>query len=382
MSLEKRAHECLSDLNNDIIMPIARLRKYIDKMLSSRKMTITSERFSQQPSRFRFSQHFVPVDIQDAIRRDVNNVDRLSFDYRGTRYTIELYSHMRDLGRHSSSSLVNRKSRMVDAMAITVGMSRWCSCGLGDANVVIKLYDIDAPKMFSMDGQPITPSQVNSAYTIPCRYADDNGSGKYLEVVIFRKEEWTKVLFHELMHLYSYDISSNDRRINARLSRVFHVDCDFNVTEAYAEFWARILWTMWSSGGRGNRFSEEIDRQRQWSIRQGVMVTINSDLANEINDDRSRIPKCKETTASFSYYVICGLMMTEWEKVVVWCCETNKFPIVFRGGYASVNSLIGLLKEIDSNSIVIEEWAKQRDSLLKNKRMSLSSRMTRERIKS
>ena len=82
--------------------------------------------------------------------------------------------------------------------------------------------------------------------------------GKYLEVVIFRKEEWTKVLFHELMHLYSYDISSNDRRINARLSRVFHVDCDFNVTEAYAEFWARILWTMWSSGGQGIGFLKRL----------------------------------------------------------------------------------------------------------------------------
>jgi hypothetical protein len=229
-----------------------------------------------------------------------------------------------------------------------------------------------------MDGEPITPSQVNSAYTIPCRYADDNGSGKYLEVVIFRKEEWTKVLFHELMHLYSYDISSNDRRINARLSRVFHLSCDFNITEAYAEFWARILWTMWSSEGRWKQFSEEIERQKRWSIRQGVMVTINSELAKEGIDDRSRTPKCRETTASFSYYVICGLMMTEWEKVVTWCCETNQFPIVFRGGYASVNSLISLLKEIDSTSSVIEQWAKQRDSLVRNRRLNLSSRMTRE----
>jgi hypothetical protein len=266
---------------------------------------------------------------------------------------------------------------MVDALAITVGMSKWCSCGLVNANVVIKLYDIDAPKMFNMDGQSITPSQVNSAYTIPCRYANDNGSGKYLEVVIFRKEEWIKVLFHELMHLYSYDISSSDRRINARLSRIFHCICDFNITEAYAEFWARILWTMWSSEGRWNRFSKEIERQRQWSIRQGVMVIMNSELSNDTEIHTNRIPKCKETTASFSYYVICGLMMTEWEAVVAWCCETNEFPVVFRGGYTSVNSLISLLKEIESSDDVIEEWDKQRDVLLGNRRLSLSSRMTR-----
>lgn len=377
MSVSKRAYECLSDINNQLIVPTARLRKYIDGLLSSRQMAITSERFSQLHSKFRFSQRFVPVDIQETIGKDVNNVDRLKFDYRGTNYTIELYSHMRDLGRHSSSSLVNRKSRIVDAMAITVGMSKWCLCGLENANVVIKLYDVDAPKMFSMDGQPITPSQVNSAYTIPCRYADDNGSSKYLEVVIFRKEEWTKVLFHELMHLYSYDISSNDRRINSRLSRVFHVDCDFNVTEAYAEFWARLLWTMWCSEGRWNRFSEEIERQRQWSIRQGVMVTMNSELANGASGGTTGTPKCKETTASFSYYVICGLMMTEWEKVVTWCCETNRFPIVFRGGYASVNSLISLLKGIDRDAYVADEWMNQRARLYSNKRLNLSSRMTR-----
>jgi hypothetical protein len=262
-------------------------------------------------------------------------------------------------------------------MAITVGMAKWCSCGLGNADVVIKLYDVDAPKMFNMDGQPITPSQVNSAYTIPCRYVDDNGSGKYLEVVIFRREEWTKVLFHELMHLYSYDITSNDRRINARLSRIFHINCDFNITEAYAEFWARILWTMWSSGGKWMRFVEEIEKQRRWSIRQGVLVTMNSELANDANGDTTGTTKCKETTASFSYYVICGLMMTEWEKVVVWCCEVNEFPIVFRRGYASVNSLISLLKGIDNNESVVEEWDKQRAILSGNRRMSLSSRMTR-----
>jgi len=377
MTVSKRAYECLSDINNQIIVPIARLRKHLDGLLSSRHSVITSERFSQTHNRFRFSQRFVPVDIQETIYRDVNNVDSLKFDYRGTRYTIELYNHMRDLGRHSSSSLVNRRTRIVDAMAITVGMSRWCSCDLGNANVVIKMYDVDAPKMFSMDGQPITPSQVNSAYTIPCRYADDNGSGKQLEVVIFRREEWVKVLFHELMHLYSYDISCNDRRINTRLSKVFHINCDFNVTEAYAEFWARILWTMWSCGGRWKMFAEEIERQRQWSIRQGVLVTMNSELADKVFGDTNETPKCKETTASFSYYVICGLMMTEWESVVVWCCETNEFPIVFKGGYASVNSLISLLKGIDNNEGVIEDWAKQRALLLGNRRLNLSSRMTR-----
>ena len=39
--------------------------------------------------------------------------------------------------------------------------------------------------------------------------------------------------------------------------------------------------------------------------------------------------------------------------------------------------IVALLKGIDSNSDVVEEWAKQRDSLLKNKSLNLSSRMTR-----
>jgi hypothetical protein len=124
-------------------------------------------------------------------------------------------------------------------------------------------------------------------------------------------------------------------------------------------------------------FVEEIEKQRHWSIRQGVLLNMNSDLANAANGDTTGKPKCKETTASFSYYVICGLMMTEWQKVVVWCCETNEFPIVFRGGYASVNSLISLLKEIDGNTDVADDWANQRTLLYGNGRLNLSSRMTR-----
>ena len=78
------------------------------------------------------------------------------------------------------------------------------------------------------------PPHVNSAFSSVCV---PNG-----EIVIFRREEWLKVFIHETFHAFGFDEGlhySDD--LNNNIRKVFSLDIDFKVGEAYTESWARII---------------------------------------------------------------------------------------------------------------------------------------------
>ena len=59
-----------------------------------------------------------------------------------------------------------------------------------------------SPKELAYDWiqKPLVQSHVNSGYTYTCK--ENN------EIVIYREEEWLKVLIHESFHAYGLDFSS------------------------------------------------------------------------------------------------------------------------------------------------------------------------------
>lgn len=408
MSIKRKAKRCVSSIIDDFLIPTQRLQRQLLKMVSSNKLVIKQEKIHITPTMFRFSNRFVPLEIHNYIMKNINTLESIRVVEGSTIFIVNLYTSLNNLNSNLNSnhcqeynSYKNRRNRIIEAVSITIGMSEWSLCGMEHSKVVINLFDVDIPKVFLMDGSPITPNQVNTAYTTPCRYVNDDGEGRKLEVMLFRREEWEKVLFHELMHLYSYDIASNDKRINTRLSHIFRVKCDFNLTEAYAEFWARTLWVIWKTSGANKQFEVEMEKQCLWSIKQGIMVLINMGLENVVlescddrlanvidNDDdlhgnrknkmiKTSLAVCKETTASFSYYVICGLMMTDWECVMAWCYDNNDFPLLFTGGFHNVSSFITLLRELACEEYILDEWKDQLQKMSSNLQgIPVTARMT------
>lgn len=75
---------------------------------------------------------------------------------------------------------------------------------------------------------------VNTAFTYTCPTIS--------EVVIFRNEEWFKVLMHETFHNFGLDFSDmNTSECTKKILSIFPVDSQVNLYEAYCEFWAEIL---------------------------------------------------------------------------------------------------------------------------------------------
>ena len=62
-------------------------------------------------------------------------------------------------------------------------------------------------------------------------------------IVIYRNEEWFKVLIHELFHNLDLDFSTMNILKSARksYSYKFEIKSEYNIYETYCEIWARIL---------------------------------------------------------------------------------------------------------------------------------------------
>ena len=79
----------------------------------------------------------------------------------------------------------------------------------------------------------LTPKNVNSAFTYGCK--NNN------KIVIFRNEEWKKVLLHETFHTFNLDFHINNfSELKKMLRGLYQVNSDFLVFETYCEFFASI----------------------------------------------------------------------------------------------------------------------------------------------
>lgn len=92
-------------------------------------------------------------------------------------------------------------------------------------------------------GQPLGPEHVNGGYTLPC-----SAHG----IVIYRKEEATRVLLHELFHATCCDrheLCLEDR-------------------EAETEVWAELTLIAFLANGKKQRANELLQQQLQWMAHQ------------------------------------------------------------------------------------------------------------------
>jgi len=168
----------------------------------------------------------------------------------------------------------------------------------------------------------ISPFNVNSAVTTSC--------SKPNEVLIYRKEEWTKTLIHELVHSLGLDFSMQFSKINRETSmKIFGIKSHYGIYETYAEFMATII----HSSLVAYKFTEDymIDREIELNTYNEYMfysiIIINDELLFSLfqcqkillhnNIDIKNIKSIekykslyKEKTNVFCYYILkCGLLL-------------------------------------------------------------------------
>jgi hypothetical protein len=177
---------------------------------------------------------------------------------------------------------------------------------------------------------------VNTAFTTTCP--------KDSEIVIFRKEEWFKVLIHESFHNFALDFSDmNIYESTKDILAIFPVNSEVKLFESYTEFWAEIMNALFCSffNLKNKSNSEEflsnfefyINFERTYSFFQLVKILdfmgLNyKNMYSQTNQSEIlRNTLYKENSNVLAYYIIKTILINNYQGFLYWC-KTNNFSLL------------------------------------------------------
>ena len=183
-------------------------------------------------------------------------------------------------------------------------------------------------------------SQISTLGTRHCNSAVTFACQEKGEILIFREEEWKKVLIHELCHSMCLDFSGlNYKSLKTDIKSLYDINSDFEISEAYSEFWATIIHCCFCSYSLLDS-KEDLETyllfvqfciqfEKIFSLFQCVKILNHMGLryTNLIDDDdvSKSFKKVlyKEETNVFPYYVLKCVLLHHSDKFLKWCMENN-----------------------------------------------------------
>ena len=175
------------------------------------------------------------------------------------------------------------------------------------------------------------------------------------QVVVYRKEEWFKVLIHELFHAMGLSFIESDipAQVDAAmqklLQKMYAISHSVRIYETYCEIWARILNVMFDcfADDTGHYGSGENSDYEFAVFGECVMKGLHSDakfalhqcakimhhvgihpevLLNPTDENRAIVAeKYRENTNVFAYYVLTCVLQNSPELFLEWCYKNNPF---------------------------------------------------------
>jgi hypothetical protein len=186
----------------------------------------------------------------------------------------------------------------------------------------------------------LNQNNVNTAFTYTCPVDS--------EIVVFRKEEWLKVLMHESFHNFALDFSDmNTEECTKHILSIFKVKSDVNLFEAYTEFWAEIMNAVFCSfylikdtrndlDNFLSNFDFFINFERTYKFFQMVktldfMGLTYIDLISNTPEAHSlRETLYKEKSNVLSYYILTTILMNNYQGFLSWCNTNNLSLLQFK----------------------------------------------------
>tara|TARA_B100001093_G_scaffold518032_2_gene601484 strand:- start:986 stop:2176 length:1191 start_codon:yes stop_codon:yes gene_type:complete len=214
-------------------------------------------------------------------------------------------------------------------------------------SLIVNLYLTKVYKTLP-DNPVITLSQnnCNSAVTYSC--------SEYGELLVFREEEWFKVMIHELCHSLCLDFSRmkvENSKINRNLNKLFGIKLNMNVSEMYCEYWATIL----NSCFKGYKLLDNkediknfrlysnicINLEKLYSVYQLVKILDYMGLRYEDLILKNRINKTlyKESTNVFCYYILKSVLLYNSNEFIEWCLKHNTLLLNIDKSPTTIHSL-------------------------------------------
>ena len=223
-----------SKLTNKILInfynDIKKSDNKINKLFKNSKIKKVFMEKNIYPDLFKNSNDFLPINIKNIIEnRSVG--------------TIKYTTILNKVKIKENILIFNKKTEnMIRADKMFKMSLKWLDVILNYINheqkeINIFLYLTSVKKTKKTDSKPLDCENVNTAVTYACQ--------KEAEILIYRYEEWFKVLMHETMHALCLDFSiSKNEGLNSlmkNIKKLFPVESNFELYEAYSEIWATLL---------------------------------------------------------------------------------------------------------------------------------------------
>jgi hypothetical protein len=204
----------------------------------------------------------------------------------------------------------------------------------------------------------INENNVNTAFTYSCHHDP--------EIVIFRKEEWFKVLLHETFHNYALDFSdmNTQREIcNPAILSIFPVQSDVNLYEAYTEFWAEIMNVIFcsyyvaldqnstSDDELLSNFDFFINFERTYGFFQMIKtlnfmgLTYKNLYSKKEESLLMRETLYKEDSNILAYYIIRPILLHNYQGFLGWCDKNNFSLLQFKKTNANLDEFCKFIEK-------------------------------------
>jgi hypothetical protein len=328
----KRTQKIITELYNEILEAY----NYLKTIKQNGKYyTVTTKKIltAKQISK---PQNFNSKSFPDLVRKHIDELTMTEISYNFSLFERNITIHF-IVEEDNAELKMDTYNNYVDAIIIWLYiLNQHASKSCVDSLVIFLYFTSLKKKLPNSNISILDEIHVNTAFTTTCP--------KDSEIVIFRSEEWYKVLIHESFHNFALDFSDmNNSEAHKCILGIFKVTSEVNLYEAYTEFWAEIMNALLCSFFSLKEktdinefiFNSEffINFEITYSFFQLVKTLNFMGLSYKdlyLNNSNSKIVRdtlYKENTNVLSYYVIKTVLINNYQGFLFWC-KTNNFSIL------------------------------------------------------
>jgi len=308
-----------------------------------------------------FESKFVPVKVTNYVQNNMKGYLRVKTYLCSVEVEV-IYALFKQ-------SEINNLRKVENRIKKALRILRFLLFYVGSNNkvkkITINLYLTNIKKTLPKNQiKPLNEENCNSALTYAC--AEEG------EVLVFREEEWKKVLIHELFHSLCLDFSGiSYLLLKDKMKDLLKVKSDYEISEAYAEYWATILNSCFISFDiledkedyeKFGLYSEFcIQFERIFSLFQLVKILDYMGLRYKDLVSDGKMAKSlknilyKEETNVLAYYIIKGVLLFDYDKFLFWCEKYNISAIKF-----------------DKNQLNLRRFGNYFEDMYRNRRLTKS----------
>ena len=289
--------------------------------------------------------YYFPAEIQHHILNEQSVA--VTYHFKADKRTIALHfvlfnKRTSDLNMHKMAKKAKRVCALMHLVSMHASRST-CSATLN-----IFVYMTHFKKLLPDEkGKAFDTEHANTGMSYHCSRDND--------IVVYREEEWFKVLIHESFHAFGLSFIESDMEdgvdaaMQSVLKKTYAISHPVRVYETYCEIWARILNVVFAcfSPDANNHSRDPVLNLRLNAFVECVMQGLRKDAEHALQQcakimHHMGIPpavmmdptkgnraivaeKYRENTNVFAYYVMTCALQHSPDVFLAWCYKNNPF---------------------------------------------------------